>query len=182
MHPTFRSTAAVMNTLDASVSRLQSATVEPANQISGVKELEEAMAAAPVTPRVDKRQRGPPTPQQPQAPASAWYVPGEEDLQRAMAEMPPVAVYPKRPRRDEAPSSNQAVCPVTPPAASSTTPRTIFKYTVSKPDAVAQQPHRAVTLGPATLAVPRQDQADSRTAQSHHVPPAASEAIPRPAW
>ena len=98
-----------------------------------------------------------------------------------MAEMPPVAVYPKRPRRDGEPSTNQAVCAVTPPEASTTTPRTIFKFPENKPDAVAQQPRRAVTLGPAALAVPRQDTADSRQWHLHTLPPAASNIL-LPAW
>ena len=89
MHPTLGTTAVAMNALDASVSRLQSAPVEASNQIPGVRELEEAMTAASVAPKVEKRPRGPPTPQQQQEPAT-----GVENLQQAM---PPVPVYHKCP-------------------------------------------------------------------------------------
>ena len=91
--------------------------------------------------------------------------------------MPPVAVYPKRPRRDEEPASNQAVSAVTPPAANSTAPQTIFKNPENQPAAVAQPAHMAVNLGHATLATPLQDQADSLTAQPHHAHLSASSTI-----
>ena len=84
MHPTVGITAIAMNVLDASVSPLQSATMEISNPISGVRELEEAMTAASVAPKVEKRPREPPTPQQQQEPAT-----GVENLQQAM---PPVPV------------------------------------------------------------------------------------------
>ena len=116
-----------MNAFDASVFRLQSATAEACHQIPGVRELEEAMAAAPVAPERQKRPRGQPKPQQTQAPAPVGYVPGVADLLLAMAAMPPVAVNHKRPRRDEEPASKQAVSAVMPPTASSAAPRTIFK-------------------------------------------------------
>ena len=140
------------------------------------------MAAAPVAPERQKRPRGPPTPQRQQAPAPVGYVPGVEDLQRTMAVIPLVAVYSKRPRRDQEPASNQAVSAVTPPAASSTALRTICKNHESQPAAVAQPHHRAVTLGPATLAAPRQDLADSLAPQSRPVPTAVSSTIPKPLW
>ena len=54
MQPTLNITAIAMNALDASGRRLQSAPVEASAPIHGVRELEEAMAAAPEAPRAEK--------------------------------------------------------------------------------------------------------------------------------
>ena len=120
MAPTSRNHGSSHERVGCLIFRLQSATAEASHPIPGVRELEEAMAAAPVALEHQKRLRGTPTHQQPQAPAPVGYVPGVADLQLAMTDMPPFRVYTKRTRRDEEPASNQAVSAVTPPAAYST--------------------------------------------------------------
>ena len=71
------------------------------------------------------------------------------------------------------------VSAVAPPAAGSTTLRSIFKHPDTQ-DAVGQKPHRAVTLWPATLAAHRPGQAAYYLAAQiapQAAPPAMGDAV-----